>query len=112
MKLIKCIVPAAKLEILKENLLNEGVQGMTIFDVKGFGIHRSQLTRKVSRNYLVEFQPQIMLEIVLADSEVEKIIRLIISTAQTGHLSDGKIFVSHVEDAVRVRTGEHGDAAL
>jgi nitrogen regulatory protein P-II 1 len=112
MKLIKCIIPTAKLEAVKETLLNEGVQGMTVYDAKGFGIHRSQLSQKVSRNYLVEFQPRIMLELVLEDSKVDKTILLITSAAKTGRLSDGKIFVLPVEDAVRVRTGEHGEAAL
>lgn len=112
MKLIKCIVPAAKLDAIKEVLLNEGLQGLTIYDVKGFGIHRSQLAHKVSRNYLVEFQPRVMLELVIDNAKVEKISKLLISTAKTGRLSDGKIFVMPVEDTIRIRTGEHGESAL
>jgi len=112
MKLIKCIVPTAKVEALKQILLHEGIQGMTIYDVKGVGIHRSQLTQKVSRNYLVEFQPRIMLELVVEDSKVEKTIKLITSTVKTGRLSDGKLFVLPVEDSVRIRTGERGESAL
>ena len=112
MKLIKCIVPTAKLDALKETLLNAGLQGMTIYDAKGFGIHRSQITQKVSRNYLVEFQPRCMLELVVEDKNLEKMIKLITSTAKTGRLNDGKVFVLPVEDAVRIRTSECGESAL
>jgi nitrogen regulatory protein P-II 1 len=112
MKLLKCIVPEEKLENIKHVLLSDGIQGMTIFPVKGFGIHGAQLSQKVSRNYLVEFQPRVMIEIVFADSSVEKVIKLLTTVAKTGRLGDGKVFVLPVEEAVRIRTGERGEAAL
>ena len=112
MKLFKCIIPVTKLELLKDALLQEGVQGMTVYEAKGYGIHGSQLTHKVSRNYLVEFQPRIVLEIVIEEALLEKILKIIISTAKTGRLGDGKLFVLPVEETVRIRTGERGESAL
>jgi len=112
MKLIKAIVPEAKMEALKQALLNEGLQGMTIYEVRGFGIHKEQLGQKVSRNYLVEFRPQVMIEIVIADESVEKVVKLLTTIAKTGRLGDGKVFILPVEEAVRIRTGERGEAAL
>lgn len=112
MKLVKCMIPANKLESLKEALLHEGVQGMTVYEAKGFGIHGSQLTQKVSRNYLVEFQPRLVLEIVIEEALLEKTLKIITSTAKTGRLGDGKVFVLPVEETVRIRTGERGESAL
>jgi len=112
MKLIKCIIPEEKLEAVKQALLDEGIQGMTICDVKGFGIRRSQIKSKVNRNYMVEIKHRIMLEIVLPDEQAGKTIQRLKTTAGTGRLGDGKVFVLPVEEAVRLRTGESGEAAL
>jgi nitrogen regulatory protein P-II 1 len=112
MKLIKCVIPENKLEPIKQALLNEGLQGMTIYRVEGYGVHRAQLEQKVSKNYLVEFVPQVMIEIVLPDDKVGGVVRIIMSTARTGHLGDGKLFILPAEDAIRLRTGERGDTAL
>lgn len=112
MKLVKCVLAAKKLEAVKQALLGEGVVGVTAYDVRGFGIHRSQLEQKISKNYVVEFTPQVMLEIVLPASHVEKAIKTIVSAAWSGRLGDGKIFVLPVEEAVRVRTGERGETVL
>ncbi len=112
MKLIKCIIPEEKLEAVKQALLDEGIQGMTICDVKGFGIRRSQIKNKVNRNYMVEIKHRIMLEIVLPDEQTGKIIQRLKTTAGTGRLGDGKVFVLPVEETVRLRTGESGEAAL
>jgi nitrogen regulatory protein P-II 1 len=112
MKLIKCILPEKKLDKVKETLLRQGVQGMTVYEVRGFGVHRSQLEQKISRNYVVEFLPQVMLEIVLTDDKVGDIVKALMSVSRTGQLGDGKIFVVPVEEAVRLRTGERGDAAI
>lgn len=112
MKLIKCILPPAKLETVKQALLREGVQGMTVYEVRGFGIHQSQLKQKTSRNYGVEFQPRVMIEVVITDKKADKILRVITTTGKTGRLGDGKLFVLPVEEAVRIRTSERGEAAL
>jgi len=111
-KLLKCMVTEKKVEAIKQALLDEGVNGMTISPVKGFGIHRSQVEQKISKNYLVEFSPRVMLEIVLPDHKVESAIKRISELARTGRLGDGKLFVLPVEDAVRLRTGERGNTVL
>ena len=112
MKLIKCIIQEGKLEAVKQVLLDDGIQGMTVYDVKGFGIRRSQLKNEGNRNYRVEFQPRIMLEIVLTDEQIPKTIQRLMTAAGTGRLGDGKVFVLPVEETVRLRTGESGEAAL
>jgi nitrogen regulatory protein P-II 1 len=112
MKLIKCVIPKAKLEVVKEALLDQGIQGATVYEVTGFGIHRTQREQKASRNYLVEFQPQVMIEIALSDSRVGKAVAAISTAAQTGRLGDGKLFILPLEDAVRLRTGERGESTL
>ncbi len=112
MKLIKCVIPEAKLEAVKAALLDQGIQGMTVYDVRGFGIHRAQREQKVSRNYLVEFQPRVMIELALSDSQVGPTVKTIGAVVRTGRLGDGKLFILPVEDAIRLRTGERGDSAL
>jgi nitrogen regulatory protein P-II 1 len=112
MKLIKCIIPEEKLDAVKQALLDKGIQGMTIYDVRGFGIHRSQLKNKVNPNYRVDIQHRIMLEIVLPDEQTGKTIQQLKTTVGTGRLGDGKLFVLPVEETVRLRTGETGEAAL
>jgi nitrogen regulatory protein P-II 1 len=112
MKLIKCVIPAAKLEAVKAALLDQGVQGLTVHDVRGFGIHRAQREQKVSRNYLVELRPQVMIELALSDDKVGAAVKAITTTARTGRLGDGKLFILPVEDAIRLRTGERGDPVL
>ncbi|NTV51553.1 MAG: P-II family nitrogen regulator [Candidatus Firestonebacteria bacterium] len=112
MKLIKCILPGPKLEIVKEALLRQGVMGMTIYEVQGCGVHRSQLEQKISRNYVVEFLPQFMLEMVLSDDKVGDVLNSLAALGRTGRLGDGKVFVLPVDEAVRLRTGERGDSAI
>jgi nitrogen regulatory protein PII len=112
MKLIKCVIPEAKLEAVKTALLDQGVQGMTVYDVRGFGIHRAQREQKASRNYLVEFQPRVMIELALSDSQVGAVVKAITTVARTGRLGDGKLFILPVEDVIRLRTGERGDPTL
>ncbi len=112
MKLIKCIIQQNKLETVKQTLIEQGIQGVTVYEVKGFGIHRSQLEHKASGNYLVEFQPRVMLELVVNDEQVDPMVGLITAVVRTGRLGDGKIFVLPVEEAIRIRTSEHGHAAV
>jgi nitrogen regulatory protein P-II 1 len=112
MKLIKCILPGPKLEVVKEALLRQGVMGMTVYEVSGCGVHRSQLEQKISRNYVVEFLPQFMLEMVLSDDKVGDVLKSLSVLARTGRLGDGKVFVLPVEEAVRLRTGERGNSAI
>ncbi len=112
MKLIKCIIQQNKLETVKQTLLEQGVQGMTVYEVKGFGIHRAQLEHKASGNYLVEFQPRVMLELVVPDEQTASLINLITAVVRSGRLGDGKIFVLPVEEVIRIRTNEHGNATI
>ena len=112
MKLIKCIIQQNKLETVKQTLIEQGVQGVTMYEVNGFGIHRAQLEQKATGNYLVEFQPRIMLELVVTDEQTKRIVELLTAVVRTGRLGDGKIFVLPVEEAIRIRTSEHGNAAI
>ena len=112
MKLIKAVISPKRLEAVKAALLEAGIVGVTAHEVKGFGIHRSQLEQKISKHYVVEFTPRIMLEIVLPESRLEKAEKIITSSAWTGRLGDGKMFVLPVEEAIRVRTGERGETVL
>jgi nitrogen regulatory protein P-II 1 len=111
-KLIKCIIQENKLETVKQTMIEQGVQGLTIYEVKGYGIHRAQLEHKASGNYLVEFQPRVMLELVVNDQQVNQIVTVLTAVIRTGRLGDGKIFVLPVEEAVRIRTSERGAAVL
>lgn len=112
MKLIKCIIQQNKLETVKHMLIEQGVQGMTVYQIEGYGIHRAQLERKTTGNYLVELQPRVMLEIVVTNEQVDHLVSLITAVVRTGRLGDGKIFILPVEEAIRIRTSEHGHAAI
>jgi len=111
MKLIRCVVPESKLEKLQTELLAAGITNMTCYEVKGFSANKLLLQQK-AKKCLVEFKSQLMLEVVLADNKVMEISNLMVKTAQSGRLSDGKIFILSVEEVIRLRTGESGESAL
>ena len=112
MKKIEAIIKPFKLDDVKDRLREVGVQGMTVYEVKGFG--RTGGKKEVYRGsaYVVDFVPKVRIEIVVKDGDLEEALKVIVETTQTGEIGDGKIFVSEVLDAIRVRTGERGDAAL
>lgn len=112
MKRIEAIIRPHKLEEVKEALAEAGIRGMTITEVKGFG--RTGGRREVYRGsaYVVDFVPKVKIEIVLSDDVVASILDAIERSAKTGKIGDGKIFVSDVAEAVRIRTGEGGNEAL
>jgi nitrogen regulatory protein P-II 1 len=112
MKKVEAIIKPFKLDEVKEALSAVGVQGMTVTEVKGFG--RTGGKREVYRGsaYVVDFVPKVKIEVVVADSLVPEAIAAIEKAAKTGRIGDGKIFVSNVEDAVRIRTGERGEDAI
>lgn len=112
MKKIEAIIKPFKLDEVKEALAREGVQGMTVSEVKGFGRQKGHTELYRSAEYVVDFLPKIKLEILVAEDKVEACMRLIEETAKTGRIGDGKIFVLPVEDVVRIRTGEHGPDAI
>ena len=112
MKLIMAIVKPFKLDEVREALGNAGVEGLTISEVKGYGRQKGQTEIYRGAEYTVNFVPKVQLEVVVDDGGVAKAIEAIKTAAGTGKIGDGKIFVLNVEDAVRIRTGETGSAAI
>jgi nitrogen regulatory protein P-II 2 len=112
MKLIMAIVKPFKLDEVREALGNAGVEGMTISEVKGYGRQKGQTEIYRGAEYTVNFVPKVQLEVVVDEGSVAKAIEAIKTAAGTGKIGDGKIFVLNVEDAVRIRTGETGTAAI
>ena len=112
MKKIEAIIKPVKLDDVKEALHEVGVQGMTVVEAKGFGRQRGHTELYRGAEYVVDFLPKLKVEAVVADSGVQGAIEAITKAAQTGKIGDGKIFVSDVGEAVRMRTGETGDGAL
>ena len=112
MKKIEAIIKPFKLEEVKAALSEIGIQGMTLTEVKGFGRQKGHTEIYRGSEYTVDFLPKVKLEIVIDDSLVDQVVHTIVKTANTGKIGDGKIFVSAVDEAVRIRTGERGDAAV
>jgi nitrogen regulatory protein P-II 1 len=112
MKKIEPIIKPFKLDEVKEALQDVGLQGITVIEAKGFGRQKGHTELYRGAEYVVDFLPKVKLEIVLADELVENAVEAIRKAAQTGRIGDGKIFVSTVEEAIRIRTGETGSDAI
>jgi len=112
MKKIEAIIKPFKLDEVKEALQGVGLQGMTVVEAKGFGRQKGHTELYRGAEYVVDFLPKLKLELVVADDQVEAALEAIQTAAKTGKIGDGKIFVSDVSQAIRIRTGESGDAAL
>ena len=112
MKKIEAIIRPFKLDEVKEALLEEGVRGMTISEVRGYGRQKGHKETYRGSEYQIEFVPKIKIEVVVDDSLVEKTIDAILTHAKTGQVGDGKIFIYNVEDSIRIRTDESGPEAL
>ncbi len=112
MKKIEAIIKPFKLDEVKEALQEVGLQGITVTEAKGFGRQKGHTELYRGAEYVVDFLPKVKVEIVLGDEMVEKAVDAIRSAAQTGRIGDGKIFVSNIEEAVRIRTGESGTDAI
>ena len=112
MKKIEAIIKPFKLEEVKEALAEIGVEGMTVSEVKGFGRQKGHTELYRGAEYVVDFLPKIKIEIVVGDETVENAIEAIIKAARTGKIGDGKIFVSSIEQIVRIRTGETNESAI
>ena len=112
MKKIEAIIKPFKLEDVKQALAGVGVEGMTVSEVKGFGRQKGHTEIYRGSEYTVDFLPKIKVEIVLADSHVSTAVEGIVKAAKTGKIGDGKVFVSAVENAIRIRTGETGEQAV
>ena len=112
MKKIEAVIKPFKLEDVKDALAQTGVTGMTVSDVKGYGRQQGHSELYRGAEYVVDFLPKIKLELIVADEDVDSIISVIIESAKTGKIGDGKIFVSPVEKVVRIRTGEQDEEAI
>ena len=112
MKKIEAIIKPFKLDEVKAALQDIGIQGLTISEVKGFGRQKGHTELYRGAEYVVDFLPKIKLEIIVNDAEVPKVVEAIQNTAKTGKIGDGKIFVSSVEEVIRIRTGETGANAI
>ena len=112
MKKIEAIIKPFKLDEVKEALHEIGLQGITVIEAKGFGRQKGHTELYRGAEYVVDFLPKVKLEVVLADSLLERAVEAIQSAAHTGRIGDGKIFITTVEQAIRIRTGETGDAAM
>ena len=112
MKKIEAIIKPFKLEEVKEALAGVGVQGLTVSEVKGFGRQKGHTEIYRGSEYTVDFLPKIKIEIVLADAMEKQAVEAIVRAAKTGKIGDGKVFVSGIESAVRIRTEESGEEAL
>lgn len=111
-KKVEAIIKPFKLEEVKEALANVGVQGLTVTEVKGFGRQKGHKELYRGAEYVVEFLPKVKLEVVVPDDKLQGVIDAVVKAASTGRIGDGKIFVSPVEDAIRIRTGESGDLVI
>ena len=112
MKKIEAIIKPFKLDDVKDALQEIGLQGMTVTDVRGFGRQKGHTELYRGAEYVVDFLPKIRLEIIVDDGQVDAAVEAIIEAAKTGRIGDGKIFVSAVEDVIRIRTGERGASAI
>ena len=112
MKKIEAIIKPFKLDEVKDKLNELGIQGITVTEVKGFGRQKGHTELYRGAEYVVDFLPKIKMEIVIPDTQVEDVINAIVKSAQTGRIGDGKIFITNIEEAVRIRTGERGKDAV
>jgi nitrogen regulatory protein P-II 1 len=112
MKKIEAIIKPFKLDEVRESLSEIGVTGLTVTEVKGFGRQKGHTELYRGAEYVVDFLPKVKIELILRSSDVERAIEAIVKAARTGKIGDGKIFVTTVEQVVRIRTGESGEAAI
>ncbi|MAI44837.1 MAG: P-II family nitrogen regulator [Hyphomicrobiaceae bacterium TMED74] len=112
MKKIEAIIKPFKLDEVKEALQDIGLQGITVIEAKGFGRQKGHTELYRGAEYVVDFLPKVKVEVVLADDQLDKAVEAIQSAAKTGRIGDGKIFISTVDEAIRIRTGETGAEAV
>src|SRR5256885_3077033 len=112
MKKIEAIIKPFKLEEVKDALAEIGIEGMTVSEVKGFGRQKGHTEIYRGSEYTVDFLPKIKLEIVLSDAQADNAVAAIVKSAKTGKIGDGKVFVSRIDEAIRIRTDEKGEAAV
>ncbi|MGD9888706.1 MAG: P-II family nitrogen regulator [Halothiobacillaceae bacterium] len=112
MKKIEAIIKPFRLDDVREALMEHGVSGMTATEVKGFGRQKGHTELYRGAEYVVDFLPKVKVEVVVSDAQVDAVVDAILKTAKTGKIGDGKIFVTDIERAIRIRTGEEDDAAV
>lgn len=112
MKKIEAIIKPFKLDEVKEALQEVGLQGITVIEAKGFGRQKGHTELYRGAEYVVDFLPKVKLEVVVSDALAEKAVEAIQNAAKTGRIGDGKIFISNIEEVIRIRTGETGDEAV
>lgn len=112
MKKIEAIIRHFKLEEVKEAITAAGISGMTVSEVRGFGRQKGHKEQYRGAEYTVDFLPKVKLEIVVTEDDLQKAIEAILTTARTGQIGDGKIFVSELQEVIRIRTGETGNESL
>jgi nitrogen regulatory protein P-II 1 len=112
MKKIEAIIRPFKLDEVKEALMEEGIRGLTISEVRGYGRQKGHTETYMGSEYRIEFIPKIKIEVVVEDNKTEKVVDAILRTAKTGQVGDGKIFIYDVTDVIRIRTEESGQEAL
>ncbi len=112
MKKVEAIIKPFKLDEVKEALQEVGLQGITVIEAKGFGRQKGHTELYRGAEYVVDFLPKVKIEVVLDDNALEKAVDAIQKAAKTGRIGDGKIFISSVEEAIRIRTGEQGSEAI
>ncbi|MCU0713159.1 MAG: P-II family nitrogen regulator [Pirellula sp.] len=112
MKKVEAVVRHFKLEDVKNALTEQGIHGMTVCEVRGYGRQKGHTEIYRGTEYAVDFVPKVKIEVICSDATLQTVIDTIVKTAQTGQIGDGKIFVSEVANAIRIRTGENGEDAL
>jgi nitrogen regulatory protein P-II 1 len=112
MQKIEAVIQPSKLDAVKDALVEAGLEGITIFEARGHGRQKGHTEFYRGREYAVDLLPKIKLELVVNDDMVEKAVQAIITAARTGHIGDGKIFISKIDEAIRIRNDERGEEAL
>ena len=112
MKLVTAIIKPFKLDDVPEALTEQGIQGLTVTEVKGFGRQKGHTELYRGAEYVIDFLPKLKIEVAIADGSVDSVIEVINRAANTGKIGDGKIFITDIEQAIRIRTGETGEDAL
>ena len=112
MKKLEAIIKPFKLDEVKDALVSAGIRGMTVSEVKGYGRQKGQSELYRGREYHIDFLPKVKIEVVVSDDLVEEAVKKILMAAKTGQIGDGKIFISDIEDVIRIRTEESGEDAL
>ncbi len=112
MKKIEAVIKPFKLDDIKDALQEVGIQGITVTEAKGFGRQRGHTELYRGAEYVVDFLPKLLLTVIVSDSMVDKVVDVIVNVSRTGRIGDGKIFVSPIEQVIRIRTGETGEDAL